>query len=71
MTDVLPRPAGSVETVSIPQAHLDFLHGVSQELNPKMPVAIGGAHAIRALLERLEDAGADGAAMAAHIDDQS
>ena len=65
-----PPAAGSIETISIPQTHFDFLLSVSHEMNPRMPGGIGGAHVIRALLERLEEAGADAAAIAAVIDDQ-
>lgn len=53
---------GSVETVVIARAHLDFLGRISREINPKMPLEFGIAHIVRTLLERLEDANVEGTA---------
>lgn len=47
------------ETVVLSEAQLDFLGTVSERLNPDMPMAFGGAHVIRTLLERIEEAGVD------------
>lgn len=53
--DLPETDAGSVETIALSQAHLDFLAAVSERINPDMPAAFGRAHVVRTLLERLED----------------
>jgi hypothetical protein len=55
-SDLPETNAGSVETIAISQAHLDFLRAVSERINPNMPAAFGRAHVLRTLLERLEEA---------------
>ena len=59
------KQTGSIETVVIPQSHLDYLGRVSREMNPEMPLAFGTAHLVRTLLERLEEAGIEGTAATA------
>ena len=55
-----PRSAPTdVETVLLSRAQLEFLGQVSQEMNPAMPLPFGGAHVIRTLLERIEEADLD------------
>ncbi|HEU4521938.1 MAG TPA: hypothetical protein VFT12_08045 [Thermoanaerobaculia bacterium] len=54
------RPAETeIETILLSPAHLEFLGQLSRTLNPDMPVAFGGPHAVRTLLERLEEAELD------------
>ena len=54
------KQTGSIETVVIPEKHLDYLGQVSRKMNPEMPLAFGGAHIVRTLLERLEEAEIEG-----------
>ena len=54
-----PGDETEIETVVLSQAQLDFVARLSRSLNPDMPMAFGGAHVIRALLERLEEADID------------
>ncbi len=48
-----------IETVVLSKAQHDFLEKLSRGVNPDMPMAFGGAHVIRTLLERIEEAGID------------
>ena len=48
-----------IETFVISRAQLDYLGRLANEMNPEMPVAFGGAHVIRTLLERFEESGID------------
>lgn len=57
--DTPDTSAGSVETLGMSQAHLDFLRAVSERINPDMPAAFGRAHVIRALLDHLEESELD------------
>lgn len=55
----VPTAESEIETVVLSQAQFDFLAKVSRDVNPDMPTAFGGAHVIRTLLERIEEAGID------------
>ena len=48
-----------IETLLLSGRHLDFLDSLIQEMNPEMPGAFGWPHAIRTILERIEDSGID------------
>ena len=45
-----------IETIFLSPAEMEFLEQLSRQLNPAMPFAFGGAHAVRSLLETLEEA---------------
>ena len=47
------------ETVVLSEAQLQLLAAICHRLNPDMPMAFGGAHVIRTLIERLDEAGID------------
>lgn len=49
-------PETEVETLLLSPAELEFLGQLSMELNPAMPLAFGRPHAVRTLLEKLEEA---------------
>ncbi|HVS32846.1 MAG TPA: hypothetical protein VMS98_15485 [Thermoanaerobaculia bacterium] len=56
----IPEPVESdIETLLITGSQMAYLHRQSKGLNPDMPVAFGAPHAIRTLLEQLEEAGVD------------
>jgi hypothetical protein len=48
-----------METIILSQRHAAFLSRVSGEINPAMPPAFGWPHAIRLILERIEESGVD------------
>jgi hypothetical protein len=48
-----------IETFVVSRAQLDYLGRLANEMNPDMPLAFGGAHVIRTLLERFEQSGID------------
>ena len=50
------KEQGEVETLRLSPAHIEFLGQLSRELNPAMPLAFGGPHVVRTLLEKLEEA---------------
>ena len=54
-TESLP----TTETISLPQRHATFLSQISSAINPDMPAAFGWPHAIRLILERIEESGID------------
>jgi hypothetical protein len=56
--DLLPSEIES-ETILLTRAQLDYVAELSHGLNPRMPMAFGGAHVIRTLLERIEEADID------------
>lgn len=49
-------PETEVETLLLSPAQLEFLGQLSRELDPAMPLAFGRPHALRTLLEKLEEA---------------
>jgi hypothetical protein len=49
----------ATETLVLTGAHLEYLDEMSRGLNPEMPVAFGGPHAIRLILDRIFDSGID------------
>jgi hypothetical protein len=49
----------ATETLVLTGAHLDYLDEMSRGINPEMPVAFGGPHAIRLILDRIFDSGID------------
>ncbi len=51
--------SSEIETVGLTHAQFEQLANMSRDINPEMPVAFGGAHAVRTLLERCEEAGID------------
>ncbi|HEX9163885.1 MAG TPA: hypothetical protein VF980_19405 [Thermoanaerobaculia bacterium] len=51
--------SNDVETIVVSPAQLRYLGRIAHEMNPDMPMAFGGAHVIRALLERFEESGID------------
>ena len=55
----VPKTETEIETVVLSKAQHDFLAALSHDVNPEMPMAFGGAHVIRTLLERFEEAGID------------
>lgn len=55
----VPTVESETETLVLSRAQFDFLAKASRDLNPDMPMAFGGAHVIRILLERIEEAGID------------
>src|SRR3954454_15569397 len=48
-----------LETLMLSDHHLDYLERISQSINPEMPTAFGWPHAIRAILDRIEESGID------------
>jgi hypothetical protein len=48
-----------VETLLLSDRHLDYLERLSKTLNPEMPTAFGWPHAIRTILDRIEESGVD------------
>lgn len=58
-TTELPNNQTEIETIVLTQAQLDYVAQLSRGVNPEMPMAFGGAHVIRTLLERIEEAGID------------
>ena len=48
-----------METIALAEAHLQFLTQLSRELNPTVAEPFGRPHAIRTLLEGLEEAELD------------
>jgi len=49
----------NIETVILPETQLHRLGRVAAAVNPDMPMAFAGAHIIRTLLERFEEADID------------
>ena len=47
------------ETVLLSPAQTAFVGRLSRDLHPAMPIAFGGPHAVRVLLERIEEAQLD------------
>ena len=47
------------ETVDLSYAQYEALRGLSHDLNPDTPMVFGGAHAVRTLLDRIEETGID------------
>ncbi|HUP49970.1 MAG TPA: hypothetical protein VNA04_14380 [Thermoanaerobaculia bacterium] len=54
-----PGEESEIETVVLTPTQLAFLGRLSRGINPAMPSAFGDAHAVRTLLERLEEAQLD------------
>ena len=54
-----PETSNDTESVVISESQLEYLGRVAHDLNPDMPMAFGGAHVIRTLLERFEESGID------------
>jgi len=48
-----------LETLVLSDRHLEYLEQISQAINPEMPRAFGWRHAIRAILDRIEESGID------------
>src|SRR5205814_9293080 len=48
-----------LETLLLSDEHLDFLERLCHSMNPEMPPAFGWPHAIRAILDRMEESGID------------
>src|SRR5947209_17408972 len=48
-----------LETLMLSDHHLDYLERLCQSINPQMPAAFGWPHAIRAILDRIEESGID------------
>jgi hypothetical protein len=55
----LPNNETEIEMIALTPAQLDYVAQLSHDVNPDMPIAFGGAHVIRTLLERIEEAGID------------
>jgi hypothetical protein len=51
-----PPSETDTEIVDLSAAQLEFLGDLSRRLNPAMPIAFGAPHAVRTLLEKLEEA---------------
>ena len=51
--------SNEIETFVVSRTQLDYLGRLANEINPDMPMAFGGAHVIRTLLERFEQSGID------------
>ena len=49
----------ATETVFLSQRHVSFLAKMSNEINPAMPKAFGWPHAIRTILDRIEESKID------------
>ncbi len=52
----------ATETIVLSKRHASFLARVSNEINPAMPKAFGWPHAIRTILDRIEQSNIDLAA---------
>ncbi|HEY2091647.1 MAG TPA: hypothetical protein VGJ81_07150 [Thermoanaerobaculia bacterium] len=48
-----------LETLILSDRHLEYLEQISLAMNPAMPTAFGWPHAIRAILDRIEESGID------------
>ena len=48
-----------IETVALSEEQYEMLRKLSQDLDPHVHLAFGGAHAIRTLLDRMEAGGID------------
>src|SRR5438270_13185604 len=48
-----------LETLMLSDHHLDYLERLCQSINPQMLAAFGWPHAIRAILDRIEESGID------------
>ncbi|HEY3052846.1 MAG TPA: hypothetical protein VGK04_05590 [Thermoanaerobaculia bacterium] len=53
------EPENNIVEFVVSDAQLDYLGRVSRDINPDMPMAFGGAHVVRTLLERFEESGID------------
>jgi hypothetical protein len=53
------EPENNIVEFVVSEAQLDYLGRVSRDINPDMPMAFGGAHVVRTLLERFEESGID------------
>ena len=49
----------ATETIFLSQRHASFLAKMSDEINPAMPKAFGWPHAIRTILDRIEESKID------------
>jgi len=49
----------ATETITLSQRHAAFLDRVSHGINPQMPEVFGWPHAIRTILDRIEESGID------------
>jgi hypothetical protein len=49
----------ATETIFLSQRHASFLAKMSGEINPEMPKAFGWPHAIRTILDRIEESKID------------
>jgi hypothetical protein len=49
----------ATETILLSQRHASFLTKMSGEINPAMPTAFGWPHAIRTILDRIEESKID------------
>ena len=55
-----PEPVeNDIETLRVTSNQMAYLRRQSKGMNPDMPIAFGAPHAIRTLLERIEEAGVD------------
>jgi hypothetical protein len=48
-----------METLVLSDRHLEYLEQISRAMNPAMPKAFGWPHAIRVILDRIEESGID------------
>src|ERR1043166_4691669 len=48
-----------LETLVLSDRHLEYLEQISRAINPEMPKAFGCPHAIRAILDSIEESGID------------
>ena len=46
-----------METLVLSDRHLEYLEQIARSMNPAMPRAFGWPHAIRAILDRIEESG--------------
>lgn len=53
------EPESDIVVFVLSQEQLDYIGRISRDINPDMPVAFGGAHVVRTLLERFEESGID------------
>ncbi len=49
----------ATETILLSQRHASFLAKMSNEINPAMPAAFGWPHAIRTIIDRMEQSKID------------
>jgi hypothetical protein len=49
----------ATETITLTRQHAAFLNHVSHGINPQMPEVFGWPHAIRTILDRIEESGID------------